>query len=222
MSINPFKLEEYLGRYEFTAPSLLCCSDAQTLSMTELLSMASAPEQEMWDKLRLGYTQVKGHPDLTAAIATAFYPTLSAAHILCTAGAEDGIFCSLFALCQPQDHVIVLTPCYQSLMEIPQLKGCEITALPLREENQWCIDIAAIQQAIKANTKWVIINFPHNPTGQTISELELQELITLLDKHGIWLLSDEAYRLLGPTGTKWPLPAACLYPKAIFIKMDSS
>lgn len=221
MSINPFKLEEYLGRYEFKAPYTLCCSDAESLNMSELLAMASPSQLEMWEKLRLGYTEVSGHPLLKESLTTAFFPGLTSQQILCTAGAEEGIFCSLFALCNPNDHVIVITPCYQSLMEIPRLKGCEVTGINLIEANQWKIDITAVQQAIKANTKWVIINFPHNPTGQTISEADLLALINLLDQHGIWLFSDEVYRLLGPKDTVWPLPAACLYPKAISIGVMS-
>lgn len=221
MSINPFKLEEYLGYHEFKAPYLLCCSDAESLPMSELLTMASPSQLEMWEKLNLGYTEVSGHPLLKEALTTAFFPSLTSEQLLCTSGAEEGIFCSLFALCNPNDHVIVLTPCYQSLMEIPRLKGCEVTGINLIEENQWRVDIDVIKQAIKPNTKWVVINFPHNPTGQTISEVDLQALINLLDQHGIWLFSDEVYRLLGPSDTTWPLPAACLYPKAISIGVMS-
>lgn len=219
--MNPFKLEDYLSRYEFKAPYLLCCSDAESISMSDLLAMASPTHQDMWKNLHLGYTEVGGHPLLKEALISAFFPGLTPQQLLCTAGAEDGIFCSFFALCQPEDHVIVLTPCYQSLMEIPRLKGCEVTSLQLREENQWQIDLKAIQEAIKPHTKWVVINFPHNPTGQTISESDLHALINLLDRHGIWLFSDEAYRLLGPAKTAWPLPAACLYPRAISVGVMS-
>lgn len=219
--INTFKLEEYLGQHEFKAPYLLCCSDAESISMAELLAMAAPSHRHMWDQLHLGYTEVTGLPQLKQAIADSIFPTFSPNQILCTAGAEDGIFCSLFALCEERDHVIVLTPCYQSLMEIPKLKGCDVTSIALREENQWRIDLNAIQNAIKANTKWVVINFPHNPTGQIISESELRQLINLLDKHGIWLFSDEAYRLLGPQNTLWAPPAACLYPKAISLGVMS-
>lgn len=221
MTISTFKLEEYLGQYEFKAPYLLCCSDAESISMAELLAMATPCHRNMWDHLHLGYTEVTGLPQLKQTIIKSIFPTLSPEQILCTAGAEDGIFCSLFTLCNSEDHVIVLTPCYQSLMEIPKLKGCEITAISLHEGNQWRLDINAIQKAIKANTKWVIINFPHNPTGQIISEAELKQLISLLDKYGIWLFSDEAYRLLGTKDTVWAPSAACLYPKAISIGVMS-
>ena len=68
MTINTFKLEEYLGQYEFKAPYLLCCSDAESLSMSQLLAMAAPARHRMWDQLHLGYTEVTGLPQLKEAI----------------------------------------------------------------------------------------------------------------------------------------------------------
>ncbi len=55
-----FKLEDYLARWEFKAPYLLCCSDAQTMPMRELLSLADPEAKYLWDHLHLGYTETKG------------------------------------------------------------------------------------------------------------------------------------------------------------------
>lgn len=221
MTINTFKLEEYLSQHEFSAKYLLCCSDAESMNMAELLALANKDHKALWDSLRLGYTEVQGLPFLRQKISDSLYPGLEADNILTFSGAEEGIFCSLFALCEPADHVIVLTPCYQSLKEIPQLKGCELTCVSLREENNWRIDLEEIRKAIKSNTKWLVINFPHNPTGQVITPQELDSLIQLLDKHGIWLFADEVYRLLGAPKDGWALPAAVLYPKAISLGVMS-
>lgn len=221
MKLSTFKLEDYLCEYEFKAPYLLCCSDAESWSLDEILKMANAEERVLWNQQRLGYTEAKGLPLLRETIASTTYPGLNADNIRCFSGAEEAIFCTFFALCNPEDHAIVLTPCYQSLLEIPKLKGCSITTLSLREENGWRIDLEEIKKAIKPNTKWLIMNFPHNPTGQIIRKDELLGLIQILDKHGIWLFSDEVYRLLGPTTTTWTEPAACLYPKAISLGVMS-
>lgn len=106
-------------------------------------------------------------------------------------------------------------------MEIPKYNNCEITSLLLREKNDWRIDIDDIKQSIKPNTKCVIINFPHNPTGQVITQQELKDLISLLDKYGIWLFSDEVYRLLGVPNAPWASPAAEIYPRAISLGVMS-
>ena len=107
MTLAPFKLEEYLGKYEFSAPYLLCCSDPESFSMQEILSLCDAQDKKIWDELKLGYTEIPGLPILREQIAKSLYPSLTYNNIFCFAGAEEGIFCSLYSLCQPEDHVIV-------------------------------------------------------------------------------------------------------------------
>ncbi len=221
MGINVFKLEEYLAKYEFSAPYLLCCSDVESFSMHEIIGYASDSEKELWNNLRLGYTEADGLPVLRTEIASSLYPQLKADNILCFAGAEDGIFCALHTLCEQGDHVIILTPCYQSLMEIPKLNGAEITGIPLLAQNKWRIDLDEIKKAIKQNTKCIVINFPHNPTGQVITQTELNDLVTLCDAHGLWLFSDEVYRLLGNPKEGFAQPAAEIYPRALSLGVMS-
>lgn len=220
-TMNIFKLEDYLSRYEFSAKYLLCCSDAQTFSLSEILSMANEEELELWGNLSLGYTQVPGLPRLRKTVADILYPQLSAENILMLAGAQEGIFGALYTLIEEADHVIVLTPCYQSLLEIPKLKKATVSEIPLREENQWRIDLTEIEDTIKPTTKCIVINFPHNPTGQVIEEEELKGLINLCKSKGIWLFSDEVYRLLGVSSKPWASPAACLYDRAISLGVMS-
>jgi aspartate/methionine/tyrosine aminotransferase len=116
------------------------------------------------------------------------------------------ILCSSYYCAEPGDHFIVLTPCYQSLYEIPKMKGAQITEVALREENNWRIDLGEIKNAIKQNTKCIAINFPHNPTGQVISQQELKDLVALCAVHDLWLFSDEVYRLLGTPDEGWAQP----------------
>lgn len=54
-----FKLEEYLAQYEFFAKYLLCCSDAESFAMSEIIGMASSEEKDLWQNLRLGYTEAR-------------------------------------------------------------------------------------------------------------------------------------------------------------------
>lgn len=219
--MNVFKLEEYLARYEFTAKYLLCCSDAESFTMSEIIDMASPSEKDLWNNLRLGYTEAPGLPLLRETVVHALYSGLEPDNILMFAGAEEGIFCALHVIIEEGDHVIVLTPCYQSLLEIPKSKGADITEIQLKEENDWRIDLRAIENVIKPNTKCIIINFPHNPTGQVIEEEELKRLIDICQAKGIWLFSDEVYRLLGEPNMPWASPAACIYDKGLSLGVMS-
>lgn len=221
MKIHPFKLEEYLTKYEFSSPYLLCCSDAESFSIQELLAMANPSDRKLWDDLRLNYTEPYGMSQLRAQIAASLYPGLEPANILCFAGAEEGIFACLHVLCEPENHVIVLTPCYQSHTEVPLLKGASVTEVSLKAKNQWHIDVNEIALAIKQNTVGVVINFPHNPTGQVITQRELENLVFLCQQHDLWLFSDEVYHLLGSPKEGWATPAALAYPKAISLSVMS-
>lgn len=210
-----FKLEKYIEQYKNKAPYSLCSSDAETWHLKDILNMASVEEKHLWENLNFKYTQSKGLLALRERIASSFYPGFNAENVVCFAGAEEGIFCTLFTRCDSTDHVIVITPCYQSLLETIKFKGSSITEISLKEENEWRLDLSAVEAAIRPHTKWFIINFPHNPTGQILRPKELEALVDLLDKHGIWLFSDEISRLIGPKTTVWSKPAACLYPKAL-------
>lgn len=221
-NLRDFKLETYLAQHEFSAPYLLCCSDAETVSMQDVIALATPEEASLWNNLHLGYTEAQGSPKLRASIRRAMYQELSSDdNILVFAGAEDAIFCALFALARAQDHVIVLTPCYQSLAEIPKLKNADVSFVGLREENKWRIDIDDIKRVIKPNTTMLVMNFPHNPTGQIISQDEMDELVALCRKHDLWLFSDEVYRLLGAPSLPWVKPAALCYEKALSLGVMS-
>lgn len=219
--IPTFKLEEYLSRYEFKAPYLLCCSDAQSFTMADILAMASPQDKALWDNLYLSYTEDRGLPALRSTIASGLYEGLTADNILCFSGAQEGIAAALTALLESSDHAIVITPCYQSLFEIPKHIGCEVTELPLRESDMWRLDVKAIASQIRPNTKALVINFPHNPTGQVLDEATLKKVISLCEAHNLWLFSDEVYRLMGSPDKPWAPPAACIYKRALSLGVMS-
>jgi aspartate/methionine/tyrosine aminotransferase len=221
MTLPPFLLETYLAQYEFSAPYLLGCSDAETLPMQALLDLACNEDLTAWQTLKLGYTTTQGDPELRSTIASSLYLGLSPDNIVCFSGAEEGIYAALTALCQPNSQVIVLTPCYQSLQTIPMQVGAQVIPVLLQENEQWQLPLDRIEQAIGPSTQGIVINFPHNPTGQVITPTELNSLIALCERHQLWLFSDEVYRLLGQPDLPWALPAAQLYPKALSLGVMS-
>jgi len=195
MNIPPFKLEEFWKKYEFATPYLLCCSEAEVWSLQELVSMADPDSKNLWNSLSLGYTEPPGHPILRKEIA-ALYSTLNADDIFTFAGAEEGIYCAMQVLIKPGDHVIVIDPCYQSLATLPETFGAEITAIKLKFENQWQLDLKEVEQAFKPNTKLVVLNFPHNPTGTILTREVQDKLIELARRNGAYIFCDEVYRFL--------------------------
>jgi aspartate/methionine/tyrosine aminotransferase len=120
---------------------------------------------------------------------------------LCFAGASEGIFAANTVLLEPGDHAIVVTPNYQSHETLPSMI-CEATGVPLDADDGWSLDIDRIKAAIRPNTRLVTINFPHNPTGAILPLDRYRALIELCRAHGIWILHDEIFHGLGPSGAQ--------------------
>ena len=116
--LAPFRLEEYLGVWEFGAPHHLTASDAESMSVAELLALAGPEESEAFGRLSLSYAPTWGGEELREAIA-ALYPGLGAEHVLTFAGAEEALFWALQELAGPGDHALVTVPNYRSFESIP-------------------------------------------------------------------------------------------------------
>src|SRR6185503_19819804 len=168
MKLPDFLLERHLGRWEFAASHLLCASDAETLRLGDLLALADPEARALWDALSLGYTEAPGHPLLRAEIAR-LYPGLSPDRILTFAGAEEAIFAVMNVALAPGDHAVIIVPAYQSLHAVARAAGAEVTLLPLDREAGWALDLHALRRAIRPETRLIVVNFPHNPTGALIT-----------------------------------------------------
>ena len=206
MNIQPFALERYFAQHEFSARYLLSSSDCESLSLLELVEMAGEDNVELWIDLRLGYTESQGHPLLRQNIAET-YSSLSADDVLIVVP-EEGIFLLMNAMLKPGDHMICTFPGYQSLYEIAWSLGCEVSYWKPDEQNGWRFNLEDLEKQVRADTKLVVANFPHNPTGFVPAADEYDALIDLLSKKEIPLLSDEMYRELEVQEDS-TLPAGC-------------
>ena len=194
MTIQPFKLERYFAKYEFSAPYLLCSSDCEALTLKELLAMADEESLKLWSDLKIGYTEPLGHP-LLREEASMQYQSIQPEEVLILAP-EEGIYIAMTTMLEKGDHVIVSYPGYQSLYEIARSKGCEISKWEPDESRGWRFDVDDLAGAIQSNTKLIVINFPHNPTGAIIGKEDLDQIIELARKNNIMIFSDEMYRFL--------------------------
>ncbi len=193
--MKPFKIERYFAKYEFSAKYLLSCSDCESLTLPELLALASPQDRDRFESLHLGYTESPGLPDLREAIAGR-YETASGDDVLIMTP-EEGIYVTMRALLQPGQDVICVYPAYQSLYEVAADKGCRIIQWPIyKDGGRWQIDIDFLRDHVSANTGMIIINFPHNPTGFMPDHSQFQAIIDIARENNLYLFSDEMYRLL--------------------------
>lgn len=194
MKLPPFELERYFARYEFSAPWLLSCSDCETMSVAELLALESGSREALLNQ-SLGYTESRGHPMLRERIA-GLYDGVSPDEVLVHTGAEEAIFNAMNVLLDPGDHVIVHFPCYQSLAAVARAIGCRVDFWRADPERHWFLDLADLKRLLRPETRLVVVNFPHNPTGHLMSRDDFRELVRLSQSHGFRIFSDEVYRFL--------------------------
>jgi hypothetical protein len=212
-AMREFSLEAYFSRWRPVTRHHLTASDSETLSLPELLSLADAEDTKRWESLQLGYTDPRGSVWLRDTIAEG-YDSLAAESVLCFSGAQEGICATMHALLRAGDHAIVVTPNYQSAETIP-LGICAVTGVGLDPDRGWALDIDAIAAAARPNTKLISINFPNNPTGKLLERECFEALVAFCRRRGIWLFSDEVYRLIERDPARRLPPAADAYEHGI-------
>ena len=188
-----FRLISYLSRHEHKVRFPLSSSYPESMTLDTLFELAGKEHRASFMQTMLDYPPLRGTPELLNAIAST-YKNITAQDIISFAGADEAIYASFQMLLKSGDHAVVITPNYQSLESVP-LSLCDVTGVALDENNDWALDTGKVRDAMRANTKVLVINFPHNPTGALISQQQLDELIVLCRERGIWIFSDEVYRL---------------------------
>ena len=123
-------------------------------------------------------------------------------HIVVTPGAKQALSLALMSILVPEDEVINITPCYVSF--IPQIKMAEPQAKVINfdlNKKDLSLDLVSFEKQFTNKTKAVIFNFPHNPTGKTLSDEKFSRLVEILKKQDCYIISDEIYEKLNHDGT---------------------
>ncbi len=213
MQITPFRIEEYMGKYEFAAKYLLSSSDAESQTIEELLALEPGAH-DAFLKHWCGYTESPGAPWLREVLTT-IYTRIKPHQLVVVSAAEEAIFLFYHALLTPADHAIVETPCYESALTVPKSTGAAVSEWRRKSENGWAHDLPALEALIRPNTRALYINSPHNPTGLLMRPEIYRGVLELAARQGIYVFCDEVYRELEHDPAS-RLAAGCdLYDRAI-------
>ena len=193
----------------------LTSSDSETWSLPSLLALAGPDDLKRWDNLRLGYTDPRGTAELREAIARR-HATLGPENVVVCAGAQEALSCVVRALLNPGDHAVVILPIYPP-SERTVTAACAATGVPLTARGGWRLDLDQVAAALRPSTKAVIANFPNSPTGATLDGAELERLVALCRRHGLWLVNDEIYRQTDVPLAECPPMVADIYERGISI-----
>ena len=144
------------------------------------------------------YTSNLGTPKLRQAIVRYFKRRFNTDYawdkeVLVTVGVSEAIDLAIRALCSPGDEVMFHEPCFVSYAATVRLAHAVPVAIPTCVENAFRLTVEELEKYVTPKTKALLLNFPCNPTGATLSRDEMAEILDFCERHDIILISDEVY-----------------------------
>jgi aspartate/methionine/tyrosine aminotransferase len=209
MQLKPFLLDMWLGTYEHDIEFNLAASEGPRWTLNEILSLASEEERQLFLNHKLVYSRAAGADGLRAAIADMQDVHVDAVQVV--TGASEALVVLMWLAAEPGANVVLPRPGYPPFSALPESLGIEIRYYAVRKEKDFRIDLEEIKQLVDRNTKLILVNSPHNPTGGTISDAELDSLHEFTASREIQLVSDEVFHPIyhgQPTRSASRLPHA--------------
>ncbi len=155
------------------------------------------------DALKAGdthYTDIRGRPELRAAIARDHVEHGGAAvgpdNVIVQAGAQNALFSASLCLFEPGDEVLVLQPMYVTYEATVQVSGATLVPVSPLPASGFRPDLAAIARAVTPRTRGILLATPNNPSGVVLSQAELEVIADIARRHDLWIVSDEVYAAL--------------------------
>ena len=144
------------------------------------------------------YTSNLGTPELRQAICRYLERRFCAkfdwkCEVLATVGVSEAIDLAIRAICSPGDEVLYHEPCFVSYAPTIRLAHAVPVCVETRVEDEFRLTVDELEKKVTPKTKAVLLNFPCNPTGATLSRDDMAAILAFCEKHDIILLADEVY-----------------------------
>ncbi|MBI4227156.1 MAG: pyridoxal phosphate-dependent aminotransferase [Candidatus Omnitrophica bacterium] len=143
------------------------------------------------------YTPTAGIPDLRAAVAASLTADLGVPYqpseVVVTNGAKQALYNALQVLCQPGDEVLIPSPYWVSYPEMVTLAGATPVFVATTPADRFRLSVEAVERAVTAKTRVLLLNSPSNPTGSILPKASLLPLADLVERRGLFVISDEIY-----------------------------
>src|SRR5688500_4231531 len=176
---DPFRLDQ--GDVSFDAPDTV-----------------KAAMKRAIDENRSHYLQTTGVPRLLELLADKLrdkngIPIGNPDEIMVTTGGIHGLFIVCQALLEPGDEIVIPDPEWPPCAGNIRLAHGVAVPCPLHESRGWRYDLDELASKITPKTRAIYINSPGNPAGVVLTRDDIQAIAALADRHGLWLISHEAY-----------------------------
>src|SRR4051794_5889194 len=193
MQLARFLLDEWLAQKFSADPPIeydLGSSTGPVWKLGELLALEGMDPRELLDTA-LSYTSPRGSTELREEIARMH--GLEPDHIQIVTGAAEALLSLFYLAAEPGANVVLPDPAFPANTVLADSLGIEVRRYHLRAENGFAIDHDEVRGLVDANTRFLLVNSPHNPTGAVIGEKEMESLHDLCVERGVGFVSDEVY-----------------------------
>ncbi|MFJ7209113.1 capreomycidine synthase [Streptomyces sp. NPDC098789] len=211
MPIAPALLEDWLRERYFTTTYDISSSGVENYTVDQVLALAGTTAASLGGVMFRDSHSLGGEP-LRAALAERY--DTDPGSVIATQGSSEAIYLVMHALLKAGDEVVVQTPAYHALVEVAASLGCRLVPWAMRTEDGVVTNEDELLSLITPDTAMVVVNFPHNPTGATVTEDQQAAIIETCARHDTWLAWDNAFQHLVYDRRPLPDPTA-RYPRAI-------
>jgi aspartate/methionine/tyrosine aminotransferase len=190
----PFLLDQWIEQKESPDSSIeydLASSTGPVWTLRELLALSGGDELEALLNTRVSYTTAAGTLALRTAIAA--LEGVEADEVQVVTGAAEALLILFFLAAEPGANVILPNPGFPANAALAESFGIAARYYTLRAENQFRVDLDEIRGLVDQDTRLLLVNSPHNPTGAVLSDAEMQNLHDLCVEHGVQFVSDQVY-----------------------------
>lgn len=191
MQLKPFLLDAWLDQYEHTIEFNLAASTGPIWRVDDILALADHATRHRFLSHNLVYSPPAGAASLREAIAE--MQDVPPETVQIVTGASEALVALMWLAAEPGANVILPLPGFPTFSALPESLGLETRFYRVSRENGFRIDTDEIKNLADSNTRLILINSPHNPTGATISDAEMEALHDFTAERGIQLISDEVY-----------------------------
>jgi aspartate/methionine/tyrosine aminotransferase len=189
--LKPFLLDAWLDQYEHDIEFNLAASTGPSWTVNEMLALADDETRHRFLNHKLIYSRPAGADSLREAIAEMQCVPVEAVQIV--TGASEALVALMWLAAEPGANVVIPLPGFTTFSALPESLGLETRVYRVCRENGFRIDPEEIKRLTDSKTKLVLVNSPHNPTGATIGDGEMEALHDFTAERGIQLVCDEVY-----------------------------
>ncbi len=214
MHLEKSLLEDWMRRYYFTTTYDLGSSGVLNFSIEELFALIGLEITDL-NHIRFDDSNTFGNHELRQRIADRWGDG-NPSSVLVGNGSNEIIFFLLNALLSTDDEVITLSPIYHTLGKLTKSLGCNVKEWTLNPLKNFQPDLEDLKKIISSKTRMVVVNFPHNPTGVSLTNDQLNELINIVSKVNAYLVWDAAFEGIVYNGNPLPNPYLS-YSKTVYI-----